>query len=148
VDVKDNLRGVPQKDDLLWFQDGLQLLIDPVRAGGQKQGKLDLAIGVGINGPKAWCHLSADASIMTGEAKDISVAAKFADETSGNVTYEIAIPWKRLTPFKPEPGANIGMTIAVNEDDRTPGRDSFMTWFGSVQTKDVAQVGDIILQDE
>ena len=111
----------------------------------QKRGKSDYAMGVGINGPQAWCVLAGDPSVSPGNAPDIKVSAKRKDEKTGNITYEIAIPWARLVPFKPEPGANLGLTLAVNDDDGT-GRDSYMTWFGSVQTKDVDTAGDLILQ--
>jgi len=71
--------------------------------------------------------------------------AKRKDAETGSITYEYAIPWSRLAPFRPSPGANLGVTIALNEDDGG-GRNSYMTWFGSVQTKDVGQAGDLILQ--
>ena len=63
---------------------------------------------------------------------------------TGNTVYEIAIPWSRLAPFKAEPGADLGFTILVNEDDGR-NRDSYMTWFANASTKDVDTVADLIL---
>lgn len=145
AEVKDDIFGMPQRDDMLWFQDGIQLLIDGDRASALKKGKSDYALGLGVSGPKAWCALASDPSISPGEAKDIKIAAKRKDDKTGAITYEIAIPWTRLVPFKPQSGANLGVTVALNEDDGPPGRDSYLTWFGSVQTKDVDTAGDLIL---
>ncbi len=143
--VTDDIWGKPQRSDMLWFQDGIQLLIDGDRASALKKGKSDYAMGLGINGPQAWCALASDPSVSPGEAKDIKIAAVRKDEKTGAITYEMAIPWTRLVPFKAQVGANLGVTVAFNEDDGPPGRDSYITWFGSVQTKDVDTAGDLIL---
>ena len=50
----------------------------------------------------------------------------------------------RLLPFKPGAGANLGLAMALNEDDG-PGRDGFMAWFGDIQAKEVSPVADLIL---
>ena len=145
VEVVDDLTGKAQPGRMLWAQDGIQMLIDSDRGNSLKGGKSDYAMGVGMDGPQAWCFLAGDPSVSPGDAPDIKVSASKRDEKSGAITYEMAIPWSRLAPFKPAPGANLGLTLAINEDDG-PGRDSYITWFGSVQTKDVDTAGDLILQ--
>ena len=49
-----------------------------------------------------------------------------------------------MAPFKPAAGANLGLTMLLNEDDG-PGRKSYMMWFGNASTKQVESVGDLIL---
>ena len=142
MEVTDDALVQTKQDDLLWAQDGLQLLVDPCRASDNKTGKYDYSAGVGSKGPQAWCHLAPPGQ-PTGEAKDIIVRAKPTGE-KGNITCEIAIPWTRLAPFRPEPGANLGLCVVLNEDDGK-GRFGFLGWFGDVQSKQVDAVGDLIL---
>ena len=145
VQVTDDIGSFTKADDALWNQDGLQFLIDPARESAEKIGKYDYSVGLGTKGPQAWSHLAATSATTAGEAKDILVSIKQADK-SGNLTYEIAFPWNRLAPFQPKPGANLGLSLALNEDDGA-GRKSFMTWFGNVQSKQVDTVGDVVLGD-
>lgn len=145
VTVRDDIAGGSSFEDAeLWRMDGLQFLIDPARQAKEKPGKYEYSFGSGRKGPQSWCTLSSDAGAPTGEARDIQLAIHRDKAGTGDVTYEIAIPWKRLAPFIPEPGGNLGFTMIVNEDDGA-GRDAFMTWFGNAHTKDVDTVGDLML---
>jgi len=148
VDVTEHVFRNPMPDDMLWAQDGLQFIVDPARAETEKPGKYDYAMGLSHTSGKgkAWCHLSGNSATSTGEVKDIIVATKRATDGSGGMTYEIAIPWARLAPFKPGAGANLGLTVALNEDNGKGGRHGFMGWFGDVQSKSVDFVGDLILK--
>ena len=145
AEVTDDIAGGRQEDSMLWDMDGLQFLIDPCRGMNESVGKYDYAMAVGKKGPQAWCSLTADGSAPNGEAKDIVVAYKRKGDGSGSITYELAIPWTRLAPFKPAIDADLGLSMILNEDDGK-GRRSFMTWFGNVSTKQVNTVGDLILQ--
>ncbi|HSI83047.1 MAG TPA: sugar-binding protein [Candidatus Methylacidiphilales bacterium] len=150
VVVKDDIYGKMLEGSRMWAQDGLQFLIDPSRTSRQKPGKYDYALGMTAKGPQTWSTLSADAGAPTGDCPDIRVAMRRQDGKpivsgeNGNITYELAIPWARLAPFRPGKGANLGFTLILNEDDGN-GRDSFMTWFGNAHNKDVDTVGDLIL---
>lgn len=146
VAVKDNIAGPSSSfsDASLWRMDGLQFLVDPTRASAQKPGKYEYSIGRGAKGLQAWCTLSADASNAAGAAGDIRFAIHSDRAGTGDVTYEIAIPWSRLAPFAPAAGNNLGFTLIVNDDDG-PGRDAFITWFGNAHTKDIDTVGDLVL---
>lgn len=145
VEVTDDIAGELKQDSAIWSQDGIQLLIDPARESLQKPGKYDYALAIGSKGPQAWCYLTADGALApVQEAGDIRVSAKRKDEKTGNMTYEIAIPWNRIAPFKPKAGANLGLTLILNEDDGK-GRDSFMAWFGNAHTKQVDTAGDLVL---
>ncbi|PTY01956.1 hypothetical protein DB346_10930 [Verrucomicrobia bacterium LW23] len=152
VELKDDIFGKLLTGSKMWMQDGLQFLVDPARTSKHKPGKYDYCLGLGINGPETFCSLSADAGAPAGDSPDIRVTVKLSDKpdqapvpgASGNVTYEVAIPWSRLAPFRPAPGRNLGFTLIVNEDDGN-GRDSFMTWFGNAHNKDIDTVGDLIL---
>jgi len=146
VDVTDDKVGPLQQDSNMWLQDGLQFLVDPMRTSAHKVGKYDYSLGIGKKGPQTWCHLSADAGAPTGEAADIRIATQKVSEGTADMVYEIAIPWHRLAPFKPDVGENLGFTLIVNEDDGN-NRDSFMTWFGNAHNKDVDTVGDLILME-
>lgn len=145
VTVKDDVAGATSHEDAdLWRMDGLQFLVDPARRSKEKPGKYEYSVGLGKKGAQSWCTLSADALAPTGNAPDIRLAIHRDKPGTGSVTYEVAIPWKRLAPFQPEAGGNLGFTMIVNEDDGA-GRDAFMTWFGNAHTKDVDTVGDLIL---
>jgi hypothetical protein len=148
VDVTERVFNNPMADDMLWGQDGLQMIVDPARSETEKPGKYDYALGLSHTSGtgKAWCHLSGNAATSTGEVKDIVVATRRAADGSGGMTYEIAIPWSRLAPFRPAAGANLGLTVTLNEDNGKGGRHSIMGWFGDVQSKAVDFVGDLILQ--
>jgi hypothetical protein len=145
VKAHDDVRSKTlQQDNALWMQDSLQFLIDPMRTSDRKIGKYEYSLADGKKGPQVWCTLTADAGAPAGDAKDIQLAVKHVTEGSGDMTYEAAIPWSRLAPFRPAADANLGFTLIVNEDDGN-GRDSFMTWFGNAHTKDIDTVGDLIL---
>jgi hypothetical protein len=147
LDVTDDIAGkILHADADLWRHDGLQFLIDPMRTSKHKTGKYEYAIGEGTKGLQAWCALTASGSAPTGNVPDIKVGLKRAENGSGNTVYEVAIPWSRLAPFKPEVGGNIGFTLIVNEDDGN-GRDSYIMWFGNASTKDIDTVGDLILTE-
>ena len=60
------------------------------------------------------------------------------------ITVRLAIPWRRLAPFVPAPGANLGMNLIVNEDDGQ-GRIGFSGWFSGAHSKELDQVGDLVL---
>jgi hypothetical protein len=148
VEVTEHVFNNPQPDDMLWSQDGLQFIVDPARAEKEKPGKYDYSMGLSHTSGtgKAWCHLSGSTATSTGEVKDIIVACKRATDGTGGMTYEIAIPWSRVAPFKPNVGGNIGLTVALNEDNGKGGRHSIMGWFGDVQSKSVDFIGDLILK--
>lgn len=144
VVMTDDKVSILQEGEQMWFQDGLQFLIDPMRTSSRKIGKYDYALGKGKKGPQAWSYLSADAGAPTGEVKDMKIAVEYTKPGTGNAVYEVAIPWSRLAPFKPEPGGNLGLTLLVNEGDDN-NRDSYMMWFANASTKDVDTVADLIL---
>ncbi|WOO43614.1 sugar-binding protein [Rubellicoccus peritrichatus] len=146
VEVTDDVAGeLKHQDSRLWRMDGLQFLVDPARREISKPGKYEYSVGRGAKGIQAWCTLSADSDVATGEVHDIQVAILQRGEgVNGDVTYEIAIPWSRLAPFDPVAGNNLGFTMIVNDDDGS-GRNAFMTWFGNAHNKDIDTVGDLIL---
>jgi hypothetical protein len=148
VAVMDDIAGKPQVDHMIWAQDGLQFLVDPLRTAKVKAGRYDYGIGVSTKGPQAWGYLTADSALApSGEVKDFKLGIKPSKPGTGNTAYEVAIPWSRLSPFKPAVGANLGFTLIVNEDDGE-GRDSFLTWFGNAHAKDIETVGDLILMEK
>jgi hypothetical protein len=144
LEVTDDVHHVQFADGAIWNQDGLQFLFDPTRTLAEKAGKYDYSVGVGTKGPQAWCHLAAHSSVAEGEAKDFKVAATDLPGSAGGKVYEIAIPWTRLAPFVPAVGANLGMNMILNEDDG-PGRIGFMGWFSGAHSKELDQVGDVVL---
>lgn len=143
VEVTDDVHRVQFADGGIWNQDGLQFLFDPTRTEVEKAGKYDYSLGVGSKGPQAWCHLSAHTSVNEGEAP-FKVASSPLPGSAGGMRYEVAIPWTCLAPFKPTPGANLGMTMILNEDDGN-GRIGFMGWFSGAHSKQLDLVGDVIL---
>ncbi|MDF3056509.1 MAG: hypothetical protein K0R17_724 [Rariglobus sp.] len=145
VKVTDDVAGgTAYMDADLWQMDGLQFLVDPARRSPEKPGKYEYSVARGAKGAQVWCALSADSGAAPGDVKDIIVAIHRDKEGTGDVAYEVALPWSRLAPFKPGAGGNLGFTLIVNEDDGQ-GRNAFMTWFGNAHTKDIDTVGDLIL---
>ncbi len=143
MEVTDDVLARGKKDGMLWAQDGLQFLVDPGRGSEAQPGKYDYSAGVGTAGPQVWCHLVPPGR-PTGEAKDILLAGRPTGR-EGDIVYEMAIPWSRVAPFAPGPGANLGMCMVLNEDDGK-GRFGFLGWFGDVQSKQIDAVGDLILR--
>lgn len=144
VEVIDDVFSNPKQDDKLWAQDGLQFLIDPARDQRKKSGRYDFAVGLGKKGEQAWCSLSGDLRSPEGEVKDFKINIKRGDK--GNATYEVAIPWERIPPFKPAPGRDLGLSMILNEDDGQ-SRGGFLGWFGGVHLKEMDHVADLILEE-
>lgn len=146
VRVTDDAHHIHKADGGIWNQDGLQFLFDPTRLKTEKAGKYDYSVGKGTKGEQAWCHLSAHNSANTGEAKEFKIKVADNPGSKGGKIYEVAIPWTRLAPFKPKKGANLGMSMIINEDDG-PGREGFMGWFSGVHSKQLDLAGDVILTE-
>lgn len=144
VQVTDDIAGPVKPEYDVWQQDGLQMLIDPMRTSNQKVGKYDYAVGENAGQHRVKCYLAADGSVQLGDVTTWKVSTSRSG--AGNITYEIAIPWGNVLPFKPAVGANLGLTLIMNEDDGN-GRDAFMTWFGNAHNKDIDKVGDLILAE-
>ncbi len=144
MELTDDVFRNPYSDGDIWNGDGLQILVDPCRGQLEKPGKYDYAFALGTKGPQAFCYYSADPSCALGEAKDIVVKTT-PTGVQGGIAYEIAIPWARLAPFKPAPGASPGLGVIIHEDDG-PGRGSFMGWFGCAHSKQIGLNGDLILE--
>ncbi|CAN5457852.1 hypothetical protein BH10PLA1_BH10PLA1_15380 [soil metagenome] len=143
ITVTDDKFNNPKQDGDLWNQDAVQLLIDPARETDAKPGKYDYTFGLGQKGVQGWCALTADPGSPTGEIKDMPMAIKH-DEANKTTTYELAFPWSRVAPFKPDAGGNLGMAIGLPEDEGS-GRQALMSWFGNVHSKQIDSVGDLIL---
>ncbi len=131
----------------VWRQDGLQFMFAPGRGDPSISGKIDIGLGQTVDGPRAFSYLTADPAQKTGPIDDVKIAIVPNGRGQGGRTYEIALPWSRLSPFKPGLGENIGVTVAFNEDDG-PGRSSFLSWFGDVQTKQIDGTADLLLTNE
>ncbi len=145
VHVTDRLFSNPASGANLWQGDGLQFLVDPVRAMMKKIGYYDYSMGVGSQGPQAWCNSSADSSAPIGNAADIVVSYHRLHKANGDMTYVLAIPWSRLAPFRPAIGADLGLSMILN-DANTHGRNCYMGWYAGVSSKAILHVGDLILE--
>jgi len=64
---------------------------------------------------------------------------------AGGKRYKVGIPWTHLAPFKPASGTNLGMGLILNEDDGD-GRVGYSGWFSGPHTKNLDDVGDVILE--
>ena len=145
--VRDDIFSQPEVDGNIWRGDGLQFLVDPCRDTENKPGKYDYCVALSPKGPQAWCSFTADPTkAPSGEVKDFLLKITPSGEKGGMI-YEMAIPWSRLSPFVPAPGADLGLAMIINEDDGQI-RDSFMTWFGCAHSKQLSMNGDVLLLDE
>ncbi|MBN8526491.1 MAG: hypothetical protein J0M02_14245, partial [Planctomycetes bacterium] len=142
--VQDDVHCQPEVDGNIWRGDGLQFLVDPCRDSEQKPGKYDYIVALSRKGMQAWCHASADAARAPAEeVKDFRMNI-VRTGSRGDMVYELAIPWHRLSPFTPRPGGNLGLAMIINNDDGQI-RDSFMAWFGCAHSKQMGMNGDLIL---
>jgi len=144
VSVRDDVFCGAKEDAELWNQDGLQLLVDPRRGGGEKIGYYDYSLGLGKKGAQMWCHSTVSARTALGEVKQARLAIR-RTPAAGSADYEVAIPWASLEPFTPIAGANLGLALIVNDDDGQ-GR-SFSGWFSGVHLKETDMLGDLILEE-
>ena len=140
--MKDDVYHAPISGSNLWNQDGLQFLFDPLRDNAEKSGKYDYGCAVTPAGPEAFCYLTAHPSVGEGRAPWKLAETRLG---GGSRRYEVAIPWKCLAPFRPRSGADLGMSMILNEDDGE-GRIGFSGWFSGPHSKDLDHVGDLILE--
>ncbi len=148
IDVTDDVFSAPHVDGAIWNQDGLQFLFDPTRTQTEKAGKYDYSVGLGKGkDPQAWCNLTAHPSVPEGNASSafkVSIT-NWPEGGKGGKHYKLAIPWTHLAPFKPLSGANLGMGLIINEDDGDR-RVGYSSWFSGPHTKNLDDVGDLILE--
>lgn len=145
MEVQDDVFCNPECDAAIWRGDGLQFLVDPCRESEAKPGKYDYCLGLGTKGVQVWCGSTADASkAPTEEVRDFIVKIT-PTGNRGDLVYELAIPWQRLSPFQPAVGANLGLAMIINDDDGHI-RDSFIAWFGCAHSKQMSMNGDVILE--
>ena len=145
MEVQDDVFCNPECGAAIWRGDGLQFLVDPCRETDAKPGKYDYCLGLGTKGVQVWCGSTADASkAPTEEVKDFIVKIT-PTGNCGDMIYEIAIPWHRLSPFQPAAGADLGLAMIINDDDGHI-RDSFIAWFGCAHSKQMSMNGDVILE--
>ncbi|NCO38933.1 MAG: hypothetical protein GW892_09530, partial [Armatimonadetes bacterium] len=81
-----------------------------------------------------------------GEALTTEVRLAAAKTTNG-VTYEAAFPWTSLGVQKLAAGQQLGLALAVNDDDGE-GRKAILWFDGIVHSKDPRQYGRITLVGE
>jgi hypothetical protein len=144
MEVQDDVFCQPEVDANIWRGDGLQFLVDPCRDTAEKPGKYDYAVALSAKGAQAWCYASSDAAkAPSEEVRDFTMRIT-PTGVRGNVNYEIAIPWHRLSPFVPRAGGNLGLGMIINNDDGRI-RDSFMAWFGCAHSKQLSMNGDLVL---
>jgi len=144
--VRDDVFCQPEVDANLWRGDGLQFLVDPCRDSSEKPGKYDYGVALTAKGVQAWCYASADAARAPSEEVTDFVLKITPTGSRGDMIYELAIPWHRVSPFVPTPGGNLGLAMIINNDDGRI-RDSFMAWFGCAHSKQLSMNGDLILLD-
>lgn len=144
--VKDDVFCQPEVDANIWRGDGLQFLVDPCRDRDDKPGKYDYAVALSAKGPQAWCYASADAAKAPSEEVRDFILRITPTGSRGDMVYELAIPWHRVSPFEPRPGADLGLGMIINNDDGRI-RDSFMAWFGCAHSKQLSMNGDLVLLD-
>mgnify|MGYP006285032549 FL=1 len=143
VKSTDDIFRNAMKENRIWAGDGLQFLLDPYRATDSTEGLYDYAAAHGAAGDQVWRFRSAHSAVPGGAAADVAFVSTPTPGSAGRI-YEIAIPWTSIRPFKPEPGANLGFSLIINEDDGS-GRFQWIGWFSGVSQKKVAQVGDLVL---
>jgi len=155
VQVQDDVFLQTHNGTAVWSQDNLQLGLDPAPAASGDfnplvgfYGKRTYEYGLTLtpNGPQVWRWLSGDPENRPGEALTTEVRLAAAKTTNG-VTYEAAFPWTSLGVQKLAAGQQLGLALAVNDDDGE-GRKAILWFDGIVHSKDPRQYGRITLVGE
>ena len=109
---------------MMWSQDMLQVAAF-VQEKGQPDGRYELGFGV-YPDRDAVVTYTAPKAAESGKEILFKSALNAADHTC---TYEIAIPWNRLTPFAPAEGKTFRFTFTVGEADSQPGKGyNYLSW--------------------
>ena len=109
-------------EDALWAGDSLQFAFDPQLDAREKllNGKSglfddDFFFTAGLAGgkPRMFCHIKGIANAEFSTVKPIITR----DDTQKKTTYEIVLPWSKMTPLKPQKGLMFGFNFLVMDTD-------------------------------
>jgi hypothetical protein len=121
--VRDNVHCQPNSGDLIWEGDSWQLGFDatPGAAKGQGEGKYCYGLALTSRGPEtaAW-EGKKDATkirLATKRAKIAAEPSPGGPVTEEELVYECAIPRDLLQPAALKPGARIGFSVLLNDND-------------------------------
>ena len=109
---------------MMWSQDMLQVAA-LMQEKGQPDGRYELGFGVYPDRDAAVTYTAPKAA-ESGREIQFKSTLNAAEHTC---TYEIAIPWTRLTPFVPGEGKTFRFTFTVGEGDSQPGKGyNYLSW--------------------
>ena len=109
-------------EDALWAGDSLQFAFDPQLDAREKllngrSGLFDddffFTAGLAGGKPRMFCHIKGIANADFSTLKPIITR----DETQKKTTYEIVLPWSKMTPLKPQKGLMFGFNFLVMDTD-------------------------------
>lgn len=114
----------------MWNQDSVQLAIDPLRDGvrgaGFRPDDSEYIFALTGLGPIAWRTATIEPRHV-GRVRSGSLDIT-RDETTAR--YRVAIPWMDISPYHPEAGSVLGVSILVN--DWKDGEHSTHNWGGGI----------------
>ncbi|MFQ6099101.1 MAG: sugar-binding protein, partial [Armatimonadota bacterium] len=117
VEVTDDEHVQMETGELIWTGDSVQFAIDALGNGGHAYDDDDYEYGLALTpgGPVIWRWHGAEYRHV-GEVAFGDLAVRRGD--CGTV-YEMALPWRELTPLEPKRDATFGFTLAVNDADES-----------------------------
>ena len=123
IDVTDDIAVNRYGGKMLYIGDSVQIGIDPLMERMNGPNHVDLLAAVAGSGPRLWCVTHSNAELRGDVSEVIRNRSRLRE---GGMTYELAIPWSFMEPFKPE-GGSFALSFSVIDQDSGAG---YETWMG------------------
>ena len=131
AEVVDDVNVNGRKGFGIWGNDSFQIAFDTMNDAlsddlsknmGYDSNDYEFGVALTPEGPECFCYTAgAENKALDNKTSPFKVMVKKSE--SGNMIYELAIPWTALAPLKPVPGAAFGFNL-INLDTDKAGKSS------------------------
>ena len=123
IDVADETAVNRYTGKNMWIGDSVQIGIDPLTEKMNGANHIDLLAAIAGAGSRLWC---ATHCLREYRGDPSGAIVNRSRSREGGFVYELSMPWKFLSPFKPESGS-FAMSFSVIDQDHGS---SYETWMG------------------
>ena len=142
LQVNDNVFFAQKPPNMMFLNDAVELGFElDHRLSGASQLR-QFVLGKSTEGNTLFRHMPSPAMAIALSKNSLIIRP---GEKSGEMIYQLALPWSALDGFIPRPGRQIGFGVIIDDSDAKPNDRKFISWFGGgISSKQPQELGDLI----